>query len=153
MPYLPAPEARHYGKKTARITYHRQGLEFEETIGVVYDPSKLSGSTLDREWDEVQERTLTKLDRTIERVDMTPHQARKLLYEKAWDIALTIRARYPEHVLPHPGLNHPPPDDPRGWWYPSEEERRKIERKEESRRKGRYIAETGDWAVDGEGGD
>lgn len=151
MPYLKAPQPRHYGKKVSEIVYNRQGLRFRETIGIVYDPSKVPAPRLDREWGEVQERTLTSVDETIDRVDMTARQARQLLYDKAWEIAETIRARYPEHVLPHPGLDHPEPDDERGWWYPSEDERERIERKEESRSKGRYIAETGDWAVDGEG--
>ncbi|NIR76758.1 MAG: hypothetical protein GWN53_17155 [Gammaproteobacteria bacterium] len=151
MPYLKEPEPRHYGRLGSTIKYSRQGLRFEEAVGVLYDPQQIPPAELDRKWDELQEQKLTELDEIIERVDMTPETAARLVYQKAWDIALTIRAEWPEHVIPDPGLNHPEPRDERGWWYPSEDERGRIEDRRERREKGMYIAETGDWAVDGEG--
>lgn len=149
MPTYDKPEARHYGRAERTIPVpdgmrHTRG-KGEIIVGCVYDPSKIPGAKLDKE-----------LDAELNSVWDTACRQRDLTIDgggagfSPWEAVARMEARYPGHVLPHPGLALPP-DLKYPRWYPTEEEVAKIEASDVSKTKGAYIHETGDWAVDGEG--
>lgn len=118
----------------------------ELIIGVVYDPSVVPAAKLDELFDD-----------TLEEVWDEAQRMRRLTLSGAgatfdpWEAVARMEARHPGDVLPHPQLRLPHRlRYPR--WLPTAEELEKVEKERVSLEKGRYIQETGDWAVDGEGG-
>lgn len=136
MPRLEAPESRHRGIAVRKV---RAPGGREITIGLLYDPSRVPPAKIDAEFTP-----------ELELVLAGAHLRPEWQFDP-WEAVARLEARYPGDVLPHPTLALPERlRYPR--WYPSDEERAQMAVRAERRAKGAYVATTGDWAVDGEGG-
>ena len=147
MPTLRTPQPRHYGRAERKIGRPTDATGPESiVIGVVYDPSRVPGAKLE----ELFDRKLVETWDTAQRRRRLTMSGGGVSWDP-WEAVAQMEAEHPGDILPHPALKLPRRlQYPR--WYPSEEEKRKHEREQLSRTKAAHILETGDWAVDGEGG-